>query len=327
MRVVAVELAEVLSDLDARRSGRAWIARCPLHDDRHPSLSVVEKSDGLVRVTCWAGCDWKQLREHLGLDRGASVKRGRSQPYRDPSRRPEADEDESRVMLSAARVWQQASLRAQQVQSGAAIEYMRSRGLGAGAGDAFGVLTTDEAPACIKHWIRSGHVIVAPLHDQRGAIVSIQGRTIFEGARAKTLNPPRISVRGRVFANRKACALLKGAASDRQVFVGEGLTDHVALSLCVPDRPVLSVAGVSNIDSAIGPWVRGREIVLALDCDEAGEKGVQRSLDSFWRAGATSVQRLTWPQNQKDVCDTLRAQGGLRNFRVWLEEVSRGEKQ
>lgn len=33
-----------------------WIARCPAHDDRHPSLSVRETGDGTLLVRCWAGC-------------------------------------------------------------------------------------------------------------------------------------------------------------------------------------------------------------------------------------------------------------------------------
>lgn len=33
-----------------------WLARCPAHDDRTPSLSVRETSDGTLLLHCWAGC-------------------------------------------------------------------------------------------------------------------------------------------------------------------------------------------------------------------------------------------------------------------------------
>lgn len=33
-----------------------WLACCPAHGDRHPSLSVRETDDGTVLVKCWAGC-------------------------------------------------------------------------------------------------------------------------------------------------------------------------------------------------------------------------------------------------------------------------------
>jgi hypothetical protein len=43
--------------LDGRRVGSAWMARCPVHDDREPSLSIGETRDGKVLVHCHAGCD------------------------------------------------------------------------------------------------------------------------------------------------------------------------------------------------------------------------------------------------------------------------------
>jgi hypothetical protein len=39
-----------------RRSGPGWTARCPAHEDRTPSLSITEASDGKVLIKCWAGC-------------------------------------------------------------------------------------------------------------------------------------------------------------------------------------------------------------------------------------------------------------------------------
>lgn len=51
--VTAAELAEAL---DGRPSGRGWMARCPAHDDRTPSLSIREADDGRVLVRCHAGC-------------------------------------------------------------------------------------------------------------------------------------------------------------------------------------------------------------------------------------------------------------------------------
>ena len=49
-------LQHVLDILDGVRSqGDGFIARCPVHDDRHQSLSITEK-DGKVLVKCHAGC-------------------------------------------------------------------------------------------------------------------------------------------------------------------------------------------------------------------------------------------------------------------------------
>ncbi len=57
-------LNSVAHALKARRVGKAWIARCPVHDDRNPSLSLDEK-DGTVLVYCHAGCDQQDVIDAL----------------------------------------------------------------------------------------------------------------------------------------------------------------------------------------------------------------------------------------------------------------------
>jgi len=48
-------LIERLNAVKPTGEGR-WIACCPAHDDRHPSLSIRELRDGRVLVHCFAGC-------------------------------------------------------------------------------------------------------------------------------------------------------------------------------------------------------------------------------------------------------------------------------
>lgn len=52
---------------DAQRNGNGWIARCPAHDDRDPSLSISEGDDGRVLVHCFAGCDPEAIVGAVGL--------------------------------------------------------------------------------------------------------------------------------------------------------------------------------------------------------------------------------------------------------------------
>ncbi len=44
-----------------------WIARCPAHDDRRPSLAIRELDDGRVLLHCFAGCDPHQIVSAVGL--------------------------------------------------------------------------------------------------------------------------------------------------------------------------------------------------------------------------------------------------------------------
>jgi hypothetical protein len=56
-RLNITPIDRVLSHLEGvRRSGAGWMARCPHHDDRQPSLSIKEGNDGRVLIRCHAGC-------------------------------------------------------------------------------------------------------------------------------------------------------------------------------------------------------------------------------------------------------------------------------
>jgi hypothetical protein len=52
-----------------RRMGDGrWMAACPAHKDKGPSLSVREMPDGRVLVHCFAGCDVRSVVQAAGLD-------------------------------------------------------------------------------------------------------------------------------------------------------------------------------------------------------------------------------------------------------------------
>lgn len=44
-----------------------WVARCPAHDDKGPSLSIRELEDGRVLLHCFAGCDVEAVLGAVGL--------------------------------------------------------------------------------------------------------------------------------------------------------------------------------------------------------------------------------------------------------------------
>ena len=54
---VAVMLDDLLGRLKGvRPSSEGWMARCPAHDDQHPSLSIGHGDDGRWLLHCHAGC-------------------------------------------------------------------------------------------------------------------------------------------------------------------------------------------------------------------------------------------------------------------------------
>lgn len=58
----ALTLDVVLGRLaGVRRCGTQWVARCPAHEDREPSLSVALAADGRVLLHCFAGCPFRAI--------------------------------------------------------------------------------------------------------------------------------------------------------------------------------------------------------------------------------------------------------------------------
>lgn len=55
------------ADCGPKRTGADWTARCPAHDDRNPSLSVSEGTDGRVLLHCFAGCSTDAVCSALGM--------------------------------------------------------------------------------------------------------------------------------------------------------------------------------------------------------------------------------------------------------------------
>lgn len=52
-----------------RETGRGtWIACCPGHDDKNPSMTVRELDDGRVLVHCFAGCSVEEILNAVGMD-------------------------------------------------------------------------------------------------------------------------------------------------------------------------------------------------------------------------------------------------------------------
>lgn len=60
----------LLDRLDGvRQSGPGrWLARCPAHEDRSPSLSIRELDDGRVLLHDFGGCDTEAVLDALGLE-------------------------------------------------------------------------------------------------------------------------------------------------------------------------------------------------------------------------------------------------------------------
>jgi DNA primase len=79
-----------------------YIARCPAHKDRRPSLSIRESNTGKLLLNCFAGCRFESIIAALGLASGNMVASGRvSRPI---ERFPSAENKATAAQTNAAYV-------------------------------------------------------------------------------------------------------------------------------------------------------------------------------------------------------------------------------
>jgi len=59
----------LISRLDGVKKTGAdrYLARCPAHDDRSPSLSIAEGDDGRALIHCFAGCEPLDILDAVGM--------------------------------------------------------------------------------------------------------------------------------------------------------------------------------------------------------------------------------------------------------------------
>ncbi len=65
----ATSMLERLTAVKQTAPGR-WIAQCPAHEDKTPSLSIRETQDGRVLLHCFGGCETQLILQALAFDFG-----------------------------------------------------------------------------------------------------------------------------------------------------------------------------------------------------------------------------------------------------------------
>jgi putative DNA primase/helicase len=270
--------ADVLANaLGARRIGGGWIARCPAHDDREPSLAVREGEDGRVLVRCHAGCDQWRVIEVLRsrglwegngrqIERSARGTAGGSQADRDKTNRPLALE-----------IWNSAIPADETL-----VEiYLRSRGL------VLPPLQRLRLRARLKH--PSGGIWPAMVglvtRGNDDTPIRIHRTYLARNGGGKAPVHPQKMMLGLCRGGAVRLAL-----PAKELMVGEGIETCLAAMLAV-DKPAwaaLSTAGLRALDLPLAV----RNVIILADGDEAGEAAADDAALRWMREGrGVSVAR------------------------------------
>lgn len=88
---------------DVKQTGPdRWLAQCPAHEDKRPSLSIRELDDGRVLINCFAGCGAANVLDAVGLEFQDLYPEHRG--HRAPERRRVPAIDALRALAHEARV-------------------------------------------------------------------------------------------------------------------------------------------------------------------------------------------------------------------------------
>lgn len=291
----------IRDDTSVVRTGSSWMARCPFHDDRTPSMSV-DPVKGLYHCHgCGASGDAiSYIMRRDGQSFGDSVRTlGRAIGVDVPADKASAKRGQADAVHAvndvAARYWQG---RLSGDDAAAARAYLGDRGISDETSAAFGIgyapaawealaselaargMTSAACDAALLRPRKSGGVydvfrdrIMLPMHDSAGNVIGFTGRLISSTESGKSPKYLTSSTHS-VFRKSRTLYMHRGripAGADRIVLV-EGHID--AIVLWQRGYHAVSVMGSAITDHQVAMLARMRlPVVIAFDGDSAGRDG------------------------------------------------------
>ncbi len=261
--------AEIIAKaLGGRKAGAAWMARCPAHDDRAPSLAITDARDGKVLVHCHAGCDQRDVIAALracGVWDMDDLRPIRSSRKPDYALSTESDGVTIKRTEAALAIW-----RGSQSPKGTPVEtYLRSRGL------------TNPIPPSIRFHAGLKHpsgavwpaMVGLVTHGVDGSPIGIH-RTFLtrDGDTKASVDPVKM-----MLGPCRGGAVRLGPIGDG-LMVGEGIETCLA-AMQASGRSAWAALSTSGL-RALGLPHEVREVIVLADGDDPGEAAAQ---DCAWR--------------------------------------------
>lgn len=303
------EAERIARALGGRRCGAGWLARCPVHEDREPSLSLAIGRDGRLLAKCHAGCPFEAIRAEL-IRLGLLADRWHGPPP-DPlatlrvreAARARAAAEEAVRLARARRVWAQASpIR----PGGSADRYLRGRGLAPPDGPSW-------PPTIRESSDRDGPILVAALARwPRREVAAVQITRLTADGQKRTSTD---RVRFTLGLARGAACRLRAWSPGRPIVLVEGLEDALAIALADPDAVPWACLGATNAACVTLP--ERTEAILALDADDAGRLAAVEAARSLASRGHR-VRIVDLPDGEDPAAlaeagDLGRLAGAVRN--------------
>ncbi len=255
--------------LRGRKVGGGWMARCPSHNDREPSLSIIDAKGGKVLVRCHAGCDQARVIAALRSRGIWYIDDRRNGPRSNTNKRSAASEPDhytAKRIEAALALW-----RATQPANGTLVErYLHSRGL-------YDTLPPNALRfhAGLKH--PSGGIwpamVALVTRGSDDTPLAIHRTFLARNGGAKAPVDPQKMMLGPCLGG-----VVRFAERGRVLMVGEGIETSLAAMQATGHAAwaALSTSGLRGLDLPRD----ARDVIVLVDGDDPGEAAAQ---DCAWR--------------------------------------------
>jgi DNA primase len=313
----ATDLVDLISEVtQVKKSGRSYMAVCPFHQEKTPSMSV-DRARGLYHCFgCGKGGDvFDFVRETRGVEFGEALEMLAAKAgitlVRDPAEARKRGQRDSAVaaIREAVEVYHQRLKKSP--EAGPARSYLRGRGYDVDLIDEWKLGFAGTDWDTLAKVLRSGGIderviidaglgrrgrrgvydvfrgrLMFPIHDLRGDPIGFGGRKIDEVPRETTNNPDAKYVNSADSALYQKSRVLFGLdrarpamGDDVPAVIVEGYTDVIAMHLAGVTTAV-ATCGTALGEGHFDLLRRFTDrVVLAFDSDEAGSKAALRSDD------------------------------------------------
>ena len=327
-----LDILDVVSPhVSLARSGRSYKANCPFHQERTPSFFVFpDRQSWRCYGACATGGDvFSFVMRAENLDFGEALKNLAQQAgVAMPNREHRAGQQTASQVNDAALVYFRELL--DSAQAGPARAYLETRGLDRQTIDKFELGFSPGNGRALKDYlvgkgftpsqtveagvVRAGDNgwhgdlfrgrLMFPIRDGSGSLAGFGARAL-DDSQPKYLNSPRSPIfdKSRILY---ALYLAKEAAHERGLVIVEGYMDAISAHQHGFHNVVASMGTALTQEQVTQVKRLTKNVVMALDPDNAGQQATLRSLESSWkvfqapvagRSGETTLfQRQEMPE-------------------------------
>ncbi|MEZ4479895.1 MAG: CHC2 zinc finger domain-containing protein [Dehalococcoidia bacterium] len=306
-----------------QRRGSRFVARCPFHEEQHPSLVVYPDTRSFYCFGCRASgdvIDFVRRVENVHFKEAIRRLAGHEGPDHSPLLAPSRlTVDDQLILAAAANVYHETLLRTDR-----ALRYLESRGVGAAVARRCRLGFSDGhslRPLLQRHRLslrRAGQLGLL----RRDGSEPLAGRIVIPELRegqcvwmvGRALDDRRLKYLG--LSLPKPILGYERVRGQRRVFVTEGAFDY--LTGVAWNLPICALLGTHVRAERLAFLQRAREVVLVFDNDEPGRAAATDLAATL--AARASV--LALPEGVKDLSELANRPNGRQTFFELLPQLS-----